>query len=84
MVEKHVGKDQGSTKLTGSCLNLGLSDYVEEFFTGITHDKNMARMAEFLDTHSVNLEADCPDFHSKFGLSQKESLQDYFGGKKIE
>lgn len=56
MTERLVGT--GNTKLAGSFLGLGLSDYVEEFFTGITHDKNMARMAEFYDSHSVNLEAD--------------------------
>jgi nucleoside-diphosphate-sugar epimerase len=45
LAEKQVGKESGSTSLKSSFLGLGLSDYVEEFFTGITHDKNMARMA---------------------------------------
>lgn len=45
--ERSVGRD--NTRLRGSFLGLHLSDYVEEFFTGITHDKNMARMAEFFD-----------------------------------
>lgn len=72
MTQKLVGND--NTKLAGSLLGLGISDYVEEFFTGITHDKNMSRMAEFFDTHSLNLEADSPDFFKQFGLSQKQSL----------
>lgn len=79
LAEKQVGTE--NTRLKGSLLGLNLSDYVEEFFTGITHDKNMARMAEFFDTHSLNLEADAPDFHNKFGLSQSVSLDNYFGGK---
>lgn len=47
--ERAVGRE--NTRLRGSLLGLQLSDYVEEFFTGITHDKNMARMAEFFDSH---------------------------------
>lgn len=45
-IERSVGNEEGSTKFS---TNLGLSDFVEEFFVGITHDKNMARMAKFLD-----------------------------------
>ena len=82
MTQKLVGND--NTKLASSLLGLGLSDYVEEFFTGITHDKNMARMAEFFDTHSLNLEAEQPDFLKEFGLTPKVSLQDYYGGKRVK
>jgi hypothetical protein len=82
MTQKLVGND--NTKLASSLFGLGLSDYVEEFFTGITHDKNMGRMAEFFDTHSLNLEADQPDFFKQFGLSQKVNLQDYYGGKRVK
>lgn len=45
LAEKQLGKDEGSTKLTKSLPGLNISDFVEEFFTGITHDKNMARLA---------------------------------------
>lgn len=79
MIEKQVGRE--GTRLSG---NLGLSDFIEEFFTGITHDKNMARMAEFFDTHSVNLEGDAPDYHKKFGINQSVNLDSYFGGKKVK
>ena len=65
-------------------LGLGLSDYVEEFFTGITHDKNMGRMAEYMEEHRPNLEDNSPDFHKHFGLTPKVTLQDYFGGKKVK
>ena len=79
--ERAVGRE--NTRLKGSILGLHLSDYVEEFFTGITHDKNMARMAEFFDTHSVNIEAD-EDFHKKFGIQHTGSLDGFFGGKKVK
>jgi hypothetical protein len=50
ILEQSVGKAPGSTKLSSSLLRLDLSDYVEEFFVGITHDKNMRRMAEHFDS----------------------------------
>lgn len=78
LVEKSVGKESGSTKLKGSLLGLGLSDYVEEFFTGITHDKNMGRMAEYMDSHTPNFDAGAPDFFKQLGIEQKVSLQTYF------
>ena len=58
-LERSVGKEEGSTKLNA---NLGISDLVEEFFTGIAHDKNMARFAEFMDKNSPNLEEGNADF----------------------
>ena len=70
--------------MQGSLLGLNLSDYVEEFFTGITHDKNMARMAHFMEEHTPILENGSPDFHKKFGLSHKVALNDYFGGKQTK
>ncbi len=72
LIEKQVGKDSGSTSLKGSLLGLGLSDYVEEFFTGITHDKNMGRFVEYMDAHRPNLDAD--DFFTKFGLTHGDDV----------
>lgn len=81
LLEKQVGKDSGSTSLKGSLLGLGLSDYVEEFFTGITHDKNMGRFAEYMDSHRPNIEAD--DFFSKFGLAHSCDVKQYVANKKV-
>jgi hypothetical protein len=81
LVEKQVGRDSGSTRLRRS---LGLSDFVEEYFTGITHDKNMGRMADYMEAHTPNFEATSPDFFKQFGLTQKVSLQDYFGTNKVK
>ena len=80
LAEQKVGKDQGNTGLRGRPL-LGLSDYVEEFFTGITHDKNMARMAQYMEQHTPNLEQD--DYHKRFNLSHSVKLKEYFEGKKV-
>lgn len=35
-----------------SFLDLSLSDFVEEFFTGIAHDKNFVKMAKFFESDS--------------------------------
>jgi nucleoside-diphosphate-sugar epimerase len=62
MLEQAVGKPEGQTKLVNSFLRLNLSDYVEEFFVGITHDKNMRNMAEYFDAHRPNLSEGNTDF----------------------
>lgn len=73
--EKSVGKAEGSTSLSGS---IGISMLLEEFFTGITHDRNMGLMAELMDTVKPNLEEGCPDFHTTLGLTQTENLNEYY------
>lgn len=55
---------------------------MEEFFTGITHDKNMGRMAEYMDDHNPNFETQ--DFHKKLGLTHKVNLNDYFTQNKAK
>lgn len=54
-LESSLGKDSGSTKLVKSFLRLNLSDYLEEFFVGITHDKNFRRLAENFEAHKPDL-----------------------------
>ena len=71
VLEVAVGKGEGQTKLVQSFLRQDFSDYIEEFFVGITHDKNMRRMAEFFETHKPNLSEGNPDFFSKFNLNHK-------------
>ncbi len=41
--------NKGHTKLKYPFLGLGISDFVEEFFVGIAHDKNLVRMAKFFE-----------------------------------
>lgn len=84
LIEQSVGKDAGSTGLRRQLLGLGISDYVEEFFTGITHDKNMGRMAQYMDAHTPNFEAGSPDFFKHFGLTQKVGLKEYFQSTKVK
>lgn len=76
IAEAAVGKGEGQTKLHKSLLRLNLSDYVEEFFVGITHDKNMRRLAEVFEAEQPDLSQGNPDFFQQFGLSHKESIRD--------
>lgn len=65
-------------------LRLNLSDYFEEFFVGITHDKNMRNMAEYFDAHRPNLSEGNADFFQEFGLSHKKTLENEYGqGNRI-
>lgn len=47
-IEKACNVEENSTKLIKPFLGLGLSDFVEEFFVGLSQDKNLALMHEFL------------------------------------
>ena len=69
-LERSVTKDEGSTVPKKSLLGLGISDYIEEFFVGISHDKNFARMADFFEANpNINLKEN--DFFGKFNLQNK-------------
>lgn len=83
MIEFSLKKEKGSTKLTNSFLRLNLSDYIEEFFVGITHDKNMRRMAEYFETHKPNLSENNPDFYETFNLKHSISIRETFETYKI-
>ena len=68
LVENAAQKQSGSTQLSsnGALLNL-----VMEFFTGITHEKNMGVMTHLLDGKSPQvIEEGNEDYFKKFGLSQ--------------
>jgi hypothetical protein len=62
---------------------LNISDFVEEFFTGITHDKNFRNMAEHFDTHKPNLTEGRTDFFQKHGLKHSKDLSDTYKGAGI-
>lgn len=62
---------------------MGISDFVEEFFVGIAHDKNMARFAEFMDKNSPNLEEGSPDFHKALNLNHETKLAEFYGQTKF-
>lgn len=82
-LERSVGKDVGSTGKKKSLLGLGFSDHIEEFFIGIAHDKNMARMADFFEENSnINLKEN--DFFGKFNLQNTLKFSDFYKGKRIQ
>jgi len=64
-------------------LRLNLSDFVEEFFTGITHDKNFRNMAQYFDTRKPNLLEGRTDFFQKHGLKHSKDLADTYKGAQL-
>lgn len=71
-IARSVGKNASDIKPVKPFLNLGLSDFIEEFFVGIAHDKNMTRMAEYFEAHKPVFEN--ADFFKEFNLSHKSSV----------
>jgi hypothetical protein len=41
----------------------------------------MANFAQFFDSHAVNMDEN--DFFKKFGITQKVSLENHFGGQRF-
>ena len=42
----------------------------------------MGRMAEYMEAHTPKF--DTPDFHKKFGIAHKVSVEDYYTNKKAK
>jgi hypothetical protein len=81
-IARSVGKNTGDIKQTKSLLNLDLSDYVEEFFTGIAHDKNIRRLAEYFEAYKPVF--DNADLFKELSLSHKSSVQQVYAKKVSE
>jgi hypothetical protein len=83
-IEVVLGKGEGSTKLSKSLLRLNLSDYVEEFFVGITHDKNFRNLGDYFETHKPNLAEGKENYHDANGLARSsKGLQDTLQSLKL-
>lgn len=70
VLERSLNKGEGSTKRGFS---IPLLEHVEEFFVGITHDRNMIRFAQEFDSVNPNLDAN--DFFKKFHLTHQNTLE---------
>ena len=79
VLENSLAKAEGSTKKK---YTLPLVEFVEEFFVGITHDRNMIRFAEEFDKLQPSLEAS--DFFKAFHLQHKNSLEKEYKEKQIQ
>ena len=70
VIEGVLGKGEGVTKKQGSLLRLKLSDYLEEFFVGITADKNFRNLAEYFEAQRPNLAEGRVNYHEQHGLQR--------------
>ncbi len=71
--EKAAGKSPA--KLVG---NMGISDLVEEWFSGLAHDKNLAKMVQWYELNRPNLSEN--DFVSHFGVELSQGFSEYYSG----
>lgn len=78
LIEHSCEKAPGSVKQHSKIPFLKLSEMAEEFFVGITHDRNMRLMLNHFETN----EMDCPcpgtDFWEASGLQRKEKLSAFY------
>lgn len=56
-----------------------LTDFVEEFFVGITHDRNMSRMAKFFEEHQ-NLKDSLKenDLFARIAASNSQTFKEFY------
>lgn len=64
---------------------MNFSDYFEEFFVGITHDKNFRRLAEYFESHKPDLKSgDRVDFLESTHLSlTSKGIKDSYQGLRV-
>ena len=83
MVEKAAGHNVGDTKAMFNIPFLEPGTVIEEFFTGITHDRNMARLIDHFAEHDKEICAHGECFFQKSGLSPKHSVSNFFGNLQL-
>ena len=83
MIEGACDKDAGSTKAHSRIPFLQLSEFAEEFFVGITHDRNMRLLLEDLERHPMHCPCPGTDFWEATGLKRKHNLREFFGKQKF-
>ena len=69
LLEKAAEYEEGSTKLVKTRFNLAFGDLIQEFFTGVSHDRNMGYMAQY--------------FEEKKYLADRLNQKDFFTEKGI-
>ena len=83
MVERSCEKEAGSTKPLREIPVLPIGRMLEEFFTGICQDTNMAEMV-----YTFNQNQEEPvigeDYWTSIGASPEEKLEDWFNGHHVE
>lgn len=82
LIEESCGKTPGSTKAHTRIPFLQLSEFAEEFFVGITHDRNMRLLLEDIEKNPMNCPCPGTDFWETTGLKRKHSLREFFANHK--
>ena len=78
LVEHSCDREAGSTKAHSRIPFLKLSEFFEEFFVGITHDRNMRLLLEHLEEHPNDCPCPGTDFWETSGLQREHQLREFF------
>jgi len=82
LIEQSCEKEQGSTKAQLRIPLLKLSEMFEEFFVGITHDRNMRLLLQHLEEYPTDCPCPGTDFWEASGLQREHSLLKFFKGHR--
>lgn len=82
LVEHSCGKEAGSTKGHFRIPFLKLSELFEEFFVGITHDRNMRLLLEHLEENPTDCPCPGTDFWESSGLQREHQLRKFFNSHR--
>lgn len=79
---KNLIERQFESKTTSFTTNLGIGNFIGEFFRGIGHDQNMCLMAEFFKTNSWQFTHE-NDYHQKFNLQHHHHIHEFTKEQEI-
>ena len=82
LIEKSCGKEEGSTKALREIPGLPLGRMLEEFFTGICQDTNMAEMVWTFNQGGDPVPGN--DYWSASGTQPEQRLGDWYGANLFE
>jgi len=71
LIEQSCDKTPGSTRALTKIPFLKLSEFFEEFFIGITHDRNMRLLLQHLEDHPMDCPCPGTDFWEKTGQKRQ-------------
>ena len=57
--------------------------FIEEFFTGITHDRNMSRVLDHFAEHKSEICVHGDDFWTKSGLQPSQSVSGFYESHSV-
>uniref|UniRef100_A0A7S3N2L3 Uncharacterized protein n=1 Tax=Euplotes harpa TaxID=151035 RepID=A0A7S3N2L3_9SPIT len=77
LIEAHLGG-----KKTAHTTNLGVGNFIGEFFYGVSHDKNMCLMSEYFKKHFWDFTHD-HDYFKTHNIEVKHKISEFFTAEDL-